>query len=188
MPGRAIGSCWGTPASGRLALMPGRAIGCCWGTPASGVLVVRAFPITLPNGSGISSDDAADNTVCPVFDGTLPLPAPLLGPTPAEGLLGGRCGSGGAAEVAAAMASSRATMFVNAGRWSGTGAQHSRMSRAWAGSVPGGMAGRIPSVATFIAAARAGMSSNGILRERHSHMTCAHQGRCSLWHTSWNVR
>ena len=170
--------------------MPGRAIGCCWGTPASGVLVVRALSASFSNGKGIPSDDVADNTVCTaVFEeGTQLLPAPLSGPATAEGLAGGGCGGGGAAEAAAAMASSRATMFVNAGRWSGTGAQHSRMSRAWAGSVPGGMAGRIPSVATFIAAARAGMSSNGILRERHSHMTCVHQGRCSLWHTSWNVR
>lgn len=84
------------------------------------------------------------------------------------------CGARGgkpSATPLASMPSSRPTMSANAGRWSATGAQHSAMSRACAGSVPGGMPGRRPCVATLRPACIAVMPSNGTLRARDSHIT-----------------
>ena len=70
-----------------------------------------------------------------------------------------------------AMRSSLSTMLVKEGLWSGTAAQQSLISAACKGSVPGGIAGRWPNVATFMAADSADRPSKGISRVRHSHIT-----------------
>lgn len=78
-------------------------------------------------------------------------------------------GSEGVGNVA--MRSSVSTMLAKEGLWSGTAAQQSLISAACRGSVPGGISGRCPNVATFMAADRADRPLKGISRVRHSHIT-----------------